>query len=459
MAWDMLLVLLSFYLAYHLRYTFNVGGVVPEDFGTPFDTWIPVAGLQSLVLLAIYQLRGLYQVSRAASWFEEVSAIFGGTAVGVMLVFTAVSMARYPASSRLMFIFAWLIVVAVVGLGRLGLRMLRAALHRRGIDLERVLVVGDNHLGHMIMQGLADRSAQGYRVVGFVDEAAHGDFGRFRALGRIENLHDIIAEHEVDQVIIALPSASHRQILTIIEHCRRDGVKFRVVPDLYEMSLNLLDLDTINGIPTIGVKDSALHGWNRFVKRLLDVVVAAGGLLVLSPLLLLIALAIKLDSPGPVLYRQVRLGRHRAPFQVLKFRSMRVGADRELDRLLDRNEVDGPIFKMRNDPRITRVGRWLRRASLDELPQLWNVLRGEMSLVGPRPPIPSEVERYEEWHKKRLEVQPGMTGLWQVSGRSRLSFDEMVTLDIYYIENWSLALDLRILFRTIPAVVTGGGAY
>jgi exopolysaccharide biosynthesis polyprenyl glycosylphosphotransferase len=195
------------------------------------------------------------------------------------------------------------------------------------------------------------------------------------------------------------------------------------------------------------------------VKRGLDILGAVVGLTLGAPLLALIALAVRLDSPGPIVFHQTRVGVGGRLFEIYKFRSMRKGAEDELERLRELNEADGPLFKISDDPRLTRVGRFLRRISLDELPQLWNVLRGEMSLAGPRPPIPAEVEDYAEWHRRRLEVRPGMTGLSQVSGRSLLSFDEMVLLDIYYIENWSLWLDLKILLRTIPIALRGDGAY
>jgi exopolysaccharide biosynthesis polyprenyl glycosylphosphotransferase len=195
------------------------------------------------------------------------------------------------------------------------------------------------------------------------------------------------------------------------------------------------------------------------IKRTFDFSLASLAIIVSSPLWLIIAAAIKLDSPGPVFFRQIRVGRGGEPFTFYKFRSMRVNAEQELAALLDQNEADGPIFKIKNDPRRTRVGQFLRQTSLDELPQLINVVRGEMSLVGPRPPIPAEVEQYQEWQRKRLDIQPGMSGLWQVSGRSELTFDEMVMLDIYYGENWSMALDLQILLRTVPQLFFGDGAY
>jgi exopolysaccharide biosynthesis polyprenyl glycosylphosphotransferase len=209
----------------------------------------------------------------------------------------------------------------------------------------------------------------------------------------------------------------------------------------------------------VGIREPVLRDWQVLTKRALDVALASLGLIALSPIFLVIAVAIRLDSPGPIIFRQRRIGKGGAEFTCLKFRSMCVDAEARVADLKGHNEATGPLFKIRRDPRRTRVGRFLRRTSLDELPQLWNVLRGEMSIVGPRPALASEVQEYAAWHERRLEVAPGITGLWQVSGRSDLTFDEGVLLDVYYIENWSLFLDLRILLKTIPSVLLGSGAY
>jgi len=233
----------------------------------------------------------------------------------------------------------------------------------------------------------------------------------------------------------------------------------RIVPDLFQMAFSRVAVDNLNGIPLLGTREPVLRDWQVLFKRILDVLMASLGLLILSPLLLVIAVAIRLDSPGPVIFKQRRVGRHGAEFTCLKFRSMFCDAESKVCLLRDQNEATGPLFKMRNDPRMTRAGRFLRRTSLDELPQFWNVLRGEVSVIGPRPALPSEVKEYAPWHQRRLEVPPGITGLWQVSGRSDLTFDEMVLLDVYYIENWSPFLDLRILLKTIPTVILGSGAY
>jgi len=260
-------------------------------------------------------------------------------------------------------------------------------------------------------------------------------------------------------VMVTLPWQYHRKIVRLVGETEHVGVRAAVVPDLFQLSLGGVQVEEINGIPLISIKQTTLTGMNQVFKRVFDLLITIPAIILLSPLLLLVALAIRLDSPGPVLFRQIRVGRHGAPFVFYKFRSMRQDAETELEKLRELNEASGPLFKIRDDPRQTRVGRFIRRTSMDELPQFFNVLRGEMSLVGPRPGLPSEVAQYQDWQRRRLEIQPGLTGLWQVRGRSDLTFDEMVMLDIYYGENWSIGTDVQILVRTIPQALFGDGAY
>jgi exopolysaccharide biosynthesis polyprenyl glycosylphosphotransferase len=457
---DAVAIYLAFFLAYVARYQLGIGGEVADENFVEYADYLPVQAALLVVTLFLFHLRGLYNLARGTAWFDEVLAVAAGAFYGVGLVFAVVSLVRYPANSRLTFIYAYLLIVLLVALARSLARGLRALARRRGLGIARVLVVGDNRAGRMIMQSIAGQPHLAYQVAGFVDLGPGPDFGRFKRLGTIAELPSVCATHAIDEVIIALPAAYHREVLVIRDHCQRDGLSFKLVPDLFELSLNRVELDAINGIPLLSVKGtSAIQGGNRLLKRTLDVLLAGAGLVLLAPLWGLIALVVRLDSPGPILFCQERVGRGGAHFILLKFRSMRQDADQVVKELLVFNEATGPLFKMRKDPRLTRIGRFLRRWSLDELPQLWNVLRGDMSLVGPRPPLPREVDQYEPWQLRRLEAAPGLTGLWQVSGRSELSFDEMVMLDLYYIENWSLALDLRILLRTLPAVFRGGGAY
>jgi exopolysaccharide biosynthesis polyprenyl glycosylphosphotransferase len=404
-------------------------------------------------------MSGLYRQRRGTEWFDDIPSVFKSTALATMTIFAGVALLRYPATSRLTFILSWLLAFVFVVAGRALVQLVATLLHRRGIGVERVLVVGGNNLGRIIMQSIANRAHLGYQVIGFVDDDRADDFGRFRHLGGLDDVERLADEERVDQVIVALPSASHAAILRIVDHCRQGQVSFKLVPDLYEMSLSRVDVDTVSGIPLIGLKDVSIQGWNAVTKRGLDIAVSALALLVLSPILAVIALLIKIESRGPILYQHTRIGRSRQPFMMYKFRSMRQDADRLREALVEETDGDKRLFKDRKDPRITRVGAVIRRWSIDELPQFWNVLIGDMSVVGPRPQIPPEVANYEDWHYKRLAVSPGLTGLWQVSGRSELTFDEMVIYDIYYIENWSLGLDFRILLRTIPAVLQGRGAF
>jgi len=456
---DIMAANLAFYLAYSLRYVWEVGGDVPGESFVSYPVYLPAQVVfTALYVIGIHLRRG-YSLPRAASLAAESWSIVESTAFAGIVVFTITSMVRYPATSRLTFVYAWLLTVVLAVLGRLLIRFTRARLHEMGYGIERVIVVGNNRLARMIMQMLAQQGQLGYRVLGFVDDAIRVDFGRFRALGGVQQLPHLVEQLKADRVIVALPASEHNEIMWVLDHCQNGGIQFSLVPDLFELRLSHVNLDTVSGIPLFALKEAGIGGFNRVLKRGLDVVGSGLLLLTLAPIFGLIALAIKLDSPGPVLFRQPRLGKGGREFTCLKFRSMRDGADNEVQQLQELNEADGPIFKIREDPRLTRVGRFIRRLSIDEFPQFLNVWQGEMSLIGPRPPIPREVEQYEDWHRRRLEVVPGITGLWQVSGRSELSFDEMAMLDIYYIENWSLGLDLQILTRTLPAVFRASGAF
>ncbi len=460
---DVLLINLAFAIAYWLRYELQWFAAVDQANFVRFSAFIPISLALTVLLLGIYKLNGVYEQPRGASWFDEVYSLMTGTATGIILmVFVIVFLFRPLFYSRLVFFYGGVLITIFLSASRLAKRMLRDRLRRRGLGVDRLLIVGVGEVGRTVMRHVVARPVLGYHVVGFVDddpEKAGTDIGRFRALGNTANIPRLIKEMAVDEVIITLPWMYHRKIVSIIAQCEREQVRVRIVPDMFQMTLSHLDVEDLGGIPMIGVRDISIGRTQMLVKRAMDVTVALIGLILLLPFFALLALLIKLDSDGPVFFTQIRVGKGEHLFTCYKFRSMRRGAEGEQEKLRELNEADGPIFKIRDDPRITRVGRVLRRLSLDELPQLFNVLMGHMSLVGPRPAPPFEVQRYQSWHKRRLEVAPGMTGLWQVSGRSELSFDEMVLLDLYYIEHWSPFLDVQILLRTLPNMVTGEGAY
>jgi exopolysaccharide biosynthesis polyprenyl glycosylphosphotransferase len=358
---------------------------------------------------------------------------------------------------------------------RLAVRAAQSAVRRREVNLIPTLVVGLGHEAGLCVREMKERRELGYRVIGVVSTGGPTEFvTEFEGVPvvcGVERLAEAIRDTGANEVIITDPRVSGDLLFNVmIRVGRRRGVEFRLAPSLFNCLPRKTEVDQIGALPMIRLFREPLPSAARATKRLFDIVVAGVTLIVLSPVWLLIALLIKLDSRGKVLYKQERVGMDGRLFLFFKFRTMRAGADDRAHREYQQKFITGqpdtnlgegvrPVYKMRDDPRITRVGRVLRRLSLDELPQLWNVLSGDMSVVGPRPPIPYEVEAYELWHRRRLDMKPGLTGLWQVSGRNRLTFEEMVKLDLFYIENWSPLLDLKIILRTLPVMLRGDDAY
>jgi exopolysaccharide biosynthesis polyprenyl glycosylphosphotransferase len=428
----------------------------------PLSAYLPFALLFTALMLLTFRMDRVYQRWPGRQWLDQGYRIINATAKSTVVMLAVTFVLQPLEYSRLLLIEAGFIAAVLLSLSRAIQNTIIGQLLKRGVGAYRAIIVGAGEIGRTVMRTVVARPGLGYRIVGFVDdnpEKGNSNIGRFKGLGPIKNLPALIEDKEVDEVIITLPWMYHRKIMGVVRACERKNVTVHIVPDLFQMSLSRVDVDDLGGVPLVGVREVGFGGKVRAIKRALDIAGATLGLTLGAPLLGLIAAAIRLDSPGRIIFRQTRVGANGKQFEMYKFRSMVEGAEEELDELRDFNEVEGPIFKMRDDPRVTRVGRILRRFSLDELPQFWNVLRGDMSMVGPRPPLPSEVAEYMEWHKKRLEVRPGVTGLWQVSGRSLVSFDEQCLLDIYYIENWSLWLDFKILLRTIPHIFFGDGAY
>jgi len=459
---DTMLVNLAFLSAYAARIELQFLRPVGETYQTPLADYLPLTLGLAVVQLGLFWIGGAYNLRRNTTWLDMMGPIVRGTAVAVLILIVATFFDVLLLFSRLLFLYNAVLVVVYLALSRVAWGAVLAFLRRRGIGVARALIVGAGEVGLTVLRTIIARPELGFWVVGFVDDhPQRGDtnIGAFRALGSIDKLSAILDREPIDEVIITLPWADHLRILHIVQVCEARGVRPRIVPDLFQLSLTSVDVDDLGGIPLIGIHAPSLRGANVLVKRVFDLAVGVPLTLIALPVMAIVALLIKIDSPGPVLFRQTRVGLNGQTFKTIKFRSMRRGAEQEVDRLRDRNEATGPLFKIRADPRRTRVGRFLRRTSLDELPQFFNVLRGEMSLVGPRPPLPEEVDQYKDWQKQRLVARPGMTGLWQVSGRSDLSFDEMVLLDIYYIENWSLWMDLKIMLRTAPKVLSADGAY
>lgn len=444
---DVAVVTATFLLAYAARFS------VDESLPTlTLDRYVRLAVLDAGLTALLLATHGLYELERPQSWPVRLRGIVSSSATALVLAVTLSYFLGDQAFSRLWLASGWAAAIAGLAVWRALAHHLYEKLRDALASTSRVLIVGANRLGREVAAELQ----ASFRVVGYVDNGSDLERLELPLLGPIAQLEELIQAHAVDELIIALPASRREQVSRVLARGFRRHVQVKLVPELDALMPERFEIHELGGRHYIGFVPAAAVSW---VKRAMDLALVGIGVLVIAPLLAIIAAAIKLDSPGPVFYRQQRIGKDGRPFAMLKFRSMSVDAERRLAELRARNEASGPLFKMRQDPRVTRVGRVLRRWSLDELPQLVNVLRGEMSLVGPRPPLPSEVAEYEDWHLGRLRAVPGLTGLWQVSGRSEVPFHDMVRLDLHYIRNWSLGLDFEILLRTIPAVLTSRGAY
>ncbi len=460
---DALLAVSAFGLAYFVRYELQILRPVLEFNRAPLEPYLPYAIVYVAWLYIVYRGMGLYKPIRGRSWLDEVYTIINGV-TNATVVSLALSFFLQPlVFSRLMMIYVAAITIILLAGIRVIRRTLQARLRARGVGIKRVMVVGAGEAGQAVLRALTAHRELGYQAVAYVDpdpENANVDLGRIKGCGGLDNLSDCLREHQIDSVIISLPWSQHDRIVGLIRLCQKHNVEVSVIPDVFQLNMRQVQVENLDGIPLLRVNGHIpLKGTNRLLKRALDL----GLIIIGSPLLLivfgLVALAIRMEGKGDIFYRARRVGENGREFDMIKFRSMIPGADTMRDELVKVYNDDPRRPKFKDDPRITRVGKFIRRTSMDELPNLINVITGQMSLVGPRPPTPDEVKLYEPWHMQRLAVKPGMTGLWQVSGRNEIPFDEMCLLDIYYIENWSMGLDAQILMMTIPRVLLRHGAY
>lgn len=459
---DLLLTLVACGLAYLARYVFQWFLDVEPASALAFSSYLPVVFGLMIVLPIAFYLSNVYPYQRGQGLLEASYSIATATMASVVLVITISLLFRSQLDSRLMFLYIAVFVTLLLSISRFMIALILNYLRKYDVGVERILLAGAGDLGRIVMRNIVAQPELGYKLVGFVDDnpiRGNTNIGTFPALGAIKNVEHMLKNEDVQRIIICLPWESHQTTQWLLRLCEANNVIAQVVPDLFQITKNQMSVEQLNGIPLISTSDVSIRGWNLILKRVIDLAIIIATAIFWCPLTLIIAALIRLDSSGSVIYAQTRVGKNGEQFRCFKFRSMVEGADAMLEELEEINEASGPLFKVKEDPRLTRIGRILRKYSLDELPQLYNVLRGDMSLIGPRPNRPDEVSQYSEWHKKRMSASPGMTGLAQVSGRSDLTFDETALLDIYYVENWSILLDINIILRSIPAVLRGKGAY
>ena len=422
-------------------------------------------GLLTLALtptwLLLFWMYGLYEPRQVLSPVNEFKQVFHGVVAGSVLIFLADSILQLNLAR------GWALLAMAggfvfVGGERLLVRKMLHFMRRRGGDATRTIILGANHEALTVARTLEREAWLGYRIIGYVDdETAVGEEqpdGR-KVIGRTADLKDLIAKHRAQMVLVASSAVDATRLNRLLWELQSVEVDLQITSGTLDLMASRMTVQSVAGVPLLFVRRTGMNRAQQALKRTIDIVGSAMGLVLLSPALIAIALWIKRDSEGGAFFGQVRSGQRGEPFTCWKFRTMVVNAEEMRVDLEHLSEGPGLLFKLKDDPRVTRAGKVLRRYSLDELPQLWNVLRGEMSLVGPRPALPSEVEQYDDWVANRLQVKPGMTGLWQVSGRTETSFADYVRYDLFYIQNWSLSLDVWILWRTLRAVTTAEGAH
>jgi len=448
---DAVMLAAAFYAAYRLRQITEY----PQPLNpSPFSYYAGMLAIHVVTLLVTFFFYRLYHSKRGLSRIDKTYTIMAAVSFGTVASVAVTSFAYkneldYP---RAMVVYAWALSIVFVAGGRLVTDLLQARFRMR--HPTRVLIVGAGDVGRMLLQKILQSPDLGYEVIGFADDTpGRKEVAGLPVLGNTSSVGYLVREHQIQEVILGLPEASQQETLDLISQCEREKAAVRIFPNVFQIIASEISIDDLNGLPLLSVRDVALRGWRLTVKRGLDVVVSAFTLILLSPLMLLIALAIKLDSPGPVFYAQERTGLDANPFQMLKFRSMRADAESET----------GPVWTSKDDPRRTRTGTFIRRHSLDELPQFINVLVGDMSLVGPRPERPVFVDQFRQMvprYMDRHKEKAGITGWAQVNGlRGDTSVVERTKYDLWYIENWSLLLDIKIALKTLFSLFRDENAY
>src|SRR5579884_1818186 len=412
----------------------------------------------------IFASFGLYESRRLLSARTDALDTLKATSLCTFALAAAAMLFHIRLVDSAFLVVIWGASSAIVMTSRLFLRLFLQFIRSRGHNARQVLIVGTNPRAVEFAAKIESRPELGYRVIGFVDDDWHGlkafcESGRRLVCG-LGGLSDFVRNNVVDEIVIALPIRScysHASQIAVL--CEKQGIVMRFLPRIFNLRKARSIAEDLAGDHLVTLYTGPLDGWPVFIKRTLDILISSLSLILLSPILLITAVLIKLTSPGPVIFRQERIGLNKRRFWMYKFRTMVPDAEKRLAELEKFNEVSGPVFKIRNDPRITPIGKFLRATSIDELPQLFNVLKGDMSLVGPRPlPLRDYRGFSEDWHRRRFSVRPGITCLWQVNGRSSIPFEKWMELDMQYIDEWSLWLDLKILAGTIPAVLKGSGA-
>lgn len=468
---DALVIIGSFILAYFIDYAFRTiydfrdmaYAIAPTLDGLIYfstKNWPLTISFVPVWLMLLSSL-GTYHDFRTRPFRKELFIIFRSAVLSIIVFGSIFFIFQMKYTSRLFIgIFSVTTVLILVTEKRI-ISWLLDRIHEHGFNQINLLIVGTGRRAQDFIRVVKQHANWGLRIVGLIDDE-HGMYGKeiegYRVLGRLQDIPFILHRKVVDRVIFVVPRLWLHRLDDVILACEREGIPTSISMDLYDLSIAKMRQTNFSGFPLLEFETFQAKEWQLFFKRMMDILISVAVLILASPIYIITAIAIKLNSRGPIFYSQVRCGVKGRKFTLYKFRSMIVGAEMKKKYLEKLNEMDGPVFKIKNDPRITKVGRIIRKFSIDELPQFINVLKGDMSIVGPRPPLPVEVEMYEVWQRRRLSMKPGITCVWQVSGRNNVNFDRWMEMDLEYLDHWSLWLDFKIMLKTIFVVLTGYGA-
>lgn len=453
-ALDGLCVIIAGYLAYYIKGNLS-------DWLWQMETNVFVGAILFVMFLNSYILGrfGLYSDKRPPSFMNLVWNVFEGILIAFLILTTALFLMKQVEFSRVFLaIFASLTFVFIV-VQRVLIQLYISTKTRKGFNVRKIVVVGDKERGKIVEDVLNRQLSWGHEIIGEMQVNGEG-IDSMDSLGSVEDFSRALRDSAIDEVVFAMGGKNQSIVLSdYLDVCRKMGIPVRILPALWEPEDTSLSMEICQDIPFLTIQGDNFNAAGLFYKRVLDIVGGLVGTIIFFIMYPFIAAAIKLDSPGPVLFKQKRVGRNGRSFSLYKFRSMYQDAEERKQEFMDENEMNGAMFKLKDDPRITRMGKWLRKTSFDEFPQFLNVLKGEMSLVGTRPPTPEEVEEYKPWHLKRISAKPGITGLWQVSGRNQITdFDKVVELDCKYMDRWRFSDDIKILFKTVLVVLQRKGA-
>lgn len=462
---DLCIVAVSFFIGYFIRAKFE--SLLPI---LPVNIYIGLLPVLLFIWGTLLYYFGMYTNFVIKRTSEIITIIIKTTILGFVLFGGYIFVLHLQQQvTRLMIGIIFAVAAVLIGLEKITLIYVFRHIRQMGVSFKSilftwrsVLVVGTGKRAERFINLINNNPQWAIKIIGLVDidKTKAGEIiGGYEILGSFDDIPNIIHKNIVDEIVFVVPRSWINKVENIMKFCENEGLTIHLAVDLFEFRVLRVKQTDLGGVPLLTFEGISHNLGYLFIKRIFDFIVSVIALVVLAPFFLILAVIIKLTSEGPVLFKQVRCSLYGRKFIFYKFRTMVSEAESRLKDILEYNEMNGPVFKMTNDPRVTKVGKWLRKYSLDELPQLWNVFKGDMSLVGPRPPLPSEVEKYDNWQRRKLSMRPGISCLWQVSGRSEIAdFNEWMGLDLEYIDNWSLWLDFKILLKTIPVVLSGQGA-